>query len=104
MVAPSPEMPTYAPSPVAFERGQGVWLFDQAGKRYLDALSGIAVNTLGHAHPKLVSALCDQAGTLIHCSNLFEIPLRRQLAQAAVEGTTGAVITGEDTTFEDGSD
>jgi acetylornithine/N-succinyldiaminopimelate aminotransferase len=73
-------MTTYARLPVAFERGEGVWLWDTAGKRYLDALSGIAVSGLGHAHPKLVRALCEQAGRLIHCSNLYEIPEQEQLA------------------------
>jgi acetylornithine aminotransferase len=84
MTAADPVMPTYAPAPVAFERGQGAWLYDTDGRRYLDCLSGIAVNTLGHAHPKLVAALSDQIGRIIHCSNLFEIPLRRQLAERLV--------------------
>ena len=85
MSAVSPEMPTYAPAAVAFERGQGSWLWDTEGRRYLDLLSGIAVNTLGHAHPRLTAALCDQASRIIHSSNLFEIPLRRQLAQRLVD-------------------
>jgi acetylornithine aminotransferase len=70
---------------VAFERGQGAWLYDTEGRRYLDCLSGIAVNTLGHAHPRLVAAICDQASKIIHCSNLFQIPLREQLAQRLVD-------------------
>ena len=78
-------MPTYAPQPVAFVRGEGVWLFDAHGKRYLDALSGIAVNTLGHAHPGLVTALHDQVGRLIHHSNLFENPLAEALATRLAE-------------------
>lgn len=78
-------MPTYAPQPVAFVRGEGVWLFDAAGKRYLDALSGIAVNTLGHGHPGLVEALRDQVGRLIHHSNLFENPLAEALAGELVK-------------------
>ena len=78
-------MPTYAPQPVAFVRGEGVWLFDAAGKRYLDALSGIAVNTLGHGHPGLVEALRDQVGRLIHHSNLFENPLAEALASELVK-------------------
>jgi len=85
MSAMSPVMPTYAPQPVAFERGQGAWLFDTDGRRYLDCLSGIAVNTLGHNHPRLVAAIADQASRIIHCSNLFEIPLREQLAQRLVD-------------------
>jgi acetylornithine/N-succinyldiaminopimelate aminotransferase len=73
-------MNTYARLPVAFTHGQGAWLFDAAGKRYLDALAGIAVNTLGHAHPRFVSALAAQAGQLIHTSNLYQIPQQEQLA------------------------
>ena len=57
MAASSPLMPTYAPQPVAFSHGDGAWLFDTNGKRYLDCLAGIAVNTLGHNHPRLVAAL-----------------------------------------------
>ena len=85
MTASSPLMSTYAPQPVAFSHGDGAWLFDTAGRRYLDCLSGIAVNTLGHNHPRLVAALREQIGRLIHCSNLFEIPLREQLAQRLVD-------------------
>jgi acetylornithine aminotransferase len=85
MTAVSPVMPTYAPQPVAFERGDGAWLYDTEGRRYLDLLAGIAVNTLGHNHPRLVAAIADQASRIIHCSNLFEIPLRRELAQRLVE-------------------
>jgi len=85
MSANTPVMPTYAPQPVAFERGQGAWLYDSEGRRYLDCLSGIAVNTLGHAHPRLVAAICDQASKIIHCSNLFQIPLRERLAQRLVD-------------------
>jgi len=85
MTAKSPVMPTYAPQPVAFERGDGVWLHDRHGRRYLDCLSGIAVNTLGHNHPRLVAAIADQASKIIHCSNLFEIPLRDALAQRLVD-------------------
>src|SRR5690348_15810972 len=73
-------MNTYARLPVAFTRGEGVWLWDTAGRRYLDALSGIAVCGLGHAHPRLTAAICQQAGTLIHTSNLYEIPKQEELA------------------------
>ena len=73
-------MNTYARQPVAFVRGQGVWLYDEAGKQYLDALAGIAVNTLGHNHPRLVRALTEQIGRIIHCSNLFQVPLQEQAA------------------------
>ena len=73
-------MQTYARLPIALSRGEGAWVWDTDGKRYLDALSGIAVNTLGHAHPRLVAALTEQIGTLIHTSNLYRIPLQEQLA------------------------
>lgn len=73
-------MNTYSRLPVAFTRGEGVWLWDTSGKRYLDGVAGVAVNTLGHAHPKLTQALCAQAQTLIHTSNLYEIPLQEKLA------------------------
>jgi len=72
-------MATYGRLPVAFARGEGVWLWDDGGKRYLDALAGIAVCGLGHAHPRLREALCDQAGTLIHTSNLYRIPIQEAL-------------------------
>jgi len=78
-------MSTYVQLPVAFSHGDGVWLFDTNGKRYLDCLSGIAVNTLGHNHPKLVAALREQIGRVIHVSNLFVHPLRDELAQLLVE-------------------
>ncbi|OGT00209.1 MAG: acetylornithine aminotransferase [Gallionellales bacterium RIFCSPLOWO2_12_FULL_59_22] len=73
-------MNTYARIPVAFERGEGAWLWDTEGKRYLDALAGIAVNTLGHAHPRYTAALNAQIGKLIHCSNIYEVPEQEQLA------------------------
>jgi len=68
-------MNTYARQPVAFVRGEGVWLWDEAGKKYLDALAGIAVNTLGYAHPRLTRALTEQIGRVMHTSNLFRIPV-----------------------------
>ena len=73
-------MQTYSPQPVAFARGEGAWLWDTTGKRYLDALAGIAVNGLGHNHPVLVKALCEQAGKLIHTSNLFQVPEQERAA------------------------
>lgn len=73
-------MPTYARLPVAFSHGHGNRVIDTNGKEYLDALSGIAVNTLGHAHPDLVAAIADQAGKLLHCSNLYEVTLQQQLS------------------------
>lgn len=74
-------MPTYMRADVAFERGEGPYLFDTDGRRYLDFGSGIAVTALGHAHPHLVKALQDQAGRLWHTSNLFRIPGQEQLAE-----------------------
>jgi acetylornithine aminotransferase len=72
-------MPTYGRLPVAFERGQGAWLWDAQDRRYLDALSGIAVCGLGHAHPAVRDALCEQAARLVHTSNLYRIPLQAEL-------------------------
>jgi acetylornithine aminotransferase len=86
-------MNTYARLPVAFVRGQGVWLYDEADKKYLDALAGIAVNTLGYAHPRLVRALTEQIGRVIHTSNLFQMPLQEQAADRI------AAITGLDEVF-----
>jgi acetylornithine aminotransferase len=73
-------MKTYSPQAVAFERGEGAWLWDTAGRKYLDALAGIAVNGLGHAHPVLTRAIATQAARLIHTSNLFEVPEQERLA------------------------
>lgn len=73
-------MNTYGRLPVAFSHGEGSWLFDLAGKRYLDALSGIAVTTLGHNHPRLVKAVAEQAARVIHTSNLYGIPLQEALS------------------------
>jgi acetylornithine aminotransferase len=75
-------MPTYARMPVMFERGEGAWLWDSEGQRYFDALAGIAVCNLGHAHPEVAKALCDQASTLIHTSNIYRIDLQEKLAGA----------------------
>ena len=69
-------MNTYARLPVAFERGEGVWLWDAAGKRYFDALAGIAVCGLGHAHPHVTAVLREQVGKLVHTSNVYQIPLQ----------------------------
>ena len=73
-------MNTYGRLPFALSHGQGCHVWDTEGRRYLDALAGIAVNTLGHAHPKLVPALQDQVAKLIHTSNYYEIPLQEALA------------------------
>ena len=77
-------MNTYNRQPVGFTHGQGVWMWDAQGRRYLDGLSGIAVNTLGHNHPRFVAGLRDQVGRLIHTSNLYEVPLQSQLAEILV--------------------
>jgi len=77
-------MNTYGRLPVAFERGEGVWLWDTQGKRYLDALAGVAVNAVGHSHPKLVAALREQIGKLIHTSNIYQIAAQEKLADRIV--------------------
>lgn len=74
-------MSTYAPLEVAFERGAGAWLYDQNGDAYLDALCGIAVCGLGHAHPAITQALAAQAGQVVHTSNIYRIPLQEQLGE-----------------------
>src|SRR2546423_1088854 len=87
-------MNTYARQPVAFVRGEGVWLWDDAGKKYLDALAGIAVNTLGYAHPRLTKALSERlASGVLHTSNLFRIPVQEAAADRLAE------ITGLDEVF-----
>lgn len=73
-------MSTYNRLPVRFVRGEGTRLWDENGKEYLDALSGIAVCGLGHAHPAVTAAICEQAATLVHTSNLYDIPLQETLA------------------------
>jgi acetylornithine/N-succinyldiaminopimelate aminotransferase len=78
-------MSTYSRLPVAFTHGEGVWLWDTEGRRYLDALAGIAVSGLGHAHPKLVAAISQQAGRVIHTSNVYEVPLQTELAERLVK-------------------
>jgi len=75
------QMPVFAPLPAAFVRGEGAWLWDADGKKYLDALSGVAVCGLGHAHPAVTKAICDQAGKLLHTSNWYQVPLQAQLAE-----------------------
>jgi acetylornithine aminotransferase len=78
-------MNTYQPLPVSFTHGEGVWLFDADGTRYLDALGGIAVCALGHAHPAVTEAICDQAGRLLHSSNLYRIDNQDALADTLCE-------------------
>lgn len=82
-----PVLPTYRRTPVAFKRGEGSWLFDEAGERYLDFGSGIAVNILGHGHPHVVAALERQARRVWHTSNLYRIPEQERLAERLVENT-----------------
>ena len=77
---PAAVMPTYARLPVAFVRGAGSYVYDDTGKAYLDALTGIAVCGLGHAHPKVAAAIAEQASTLLHTSNLYRIPSQERLA------------------------
>jgi len=74
-------MPTFARVDLAFERGEGAWLIATNGERYLDLTSGVAVNALGHAHPRIAAALAEQAGKVIHVSNLFRIPEGERLAE-----------------------
>ena len=86
-------MNTYARQPISFVKGEGVWLFDAEGNRYLDALAGVAVNGLGHAHPKLVKAISEQAAKLIHVSNIYNINEQTRLADKLCE------ISGMDKVF-----
>lgn len=90
---PATVMPTYARLPVSFVRGEGSYLYDDAGKRYLDALTGIAVCGLGHAHPKVAQAIAEQASTLLHTSNLYRIPAQERLANRLCD------ISGMDNVF-----
>ena len=78
-------LPTYNRAPLTFVSGEGAWLTAEDGRRYLDLGAGIAVNSLGHAHPRLVEALTEQAGQLWHVSNLYNIPAQERLAEMLVE-------------------
>ncbi len=86
-------MNTYARLPVTFVKGEGVWLWDDRGERYLDALSGVAVCGLGHCHPRLAKAICEQASTLIHTSNLYRIEKQERLAERLI------ALSGMDNAF-----
>lgn len=86
-------MNTYARLPIAFTHGEGAWLFDEDGNRYLDAISGLGVTGLGHAHPDVTRAIAEQAGLLIHTSNLARIPWQEKLAEKL------ARISGMDKSF-----
>ena len=80
-------LPTYNRAPLSFAKGEGSWLIEDDGRRFLDLGSGIAVNALGHAHPDLVAALTEQAGKLWHTSNLYQIPQQQALADKLVAAT-----------------
>jgi len=86
-------LPTYSRAPMSFVKGEGSWLIEADGRRFLDLGAGIAVNALGHAHPTLVAALTDQANALWHVSNLYQIPQQQKLADMLVE------LTFADTVF-----
>jgi acetylornithine aminotransferase len=86
-------MNTYAPMDVAFTKGEGAWLWDEHGKRYLDAISGLGVCALGHAHPELARVIAEQAATLVHTGNLVRIPWQESLADKLCE------ISGMDRVF-----
>lgn len=92
-------MNTYARMPVAMQRGEGAWLWDTEGRRYLDAISGLGVTALGHAHPRVTAAIAEQAGLLIHTANLFRIPWQEELADrlAAISGLDRAFICNSGT-------
>src|SRR5262245_43867992 len=83
----SPLLPTYNRADIAFVRGEGPYLFDEKGERYLDFGSGIAVSALGHAHPHLVAAVQEQAAKLWHTSNLYRIPGQERLARRLVDAS-----------------
>jgi len=84
---PAPLMDTYAPPPVVFERGDGAYLHAESGETYLDFIAGIAVNSLGHNHPKAVAALKEQADKLWHLSNMFKVPGQIELAEKYIAAT-----------------
>jgi len=86
-------MNTYGRQPVTFTHGEGIWLWDSAGNKYFDALAGVAVNGLGHAHPKLTKAISEQAAKLIHVSNIYHIAEQEALADKLAE------ISGMDKVF-----
>ena len=86
-------MPTYERLDISFIKGKGVWLTSTNGEQYLDALSGIAVCNLGHAHPAVTDAISDQASNLIHTSNIYNIPLQQKLADKLT------IISGMDQVF-----
>ena len=86
------QMGNYARFPVAFVRGEGTRLYDVAGKEYLDFLGGIAVALIGHSHPGVARAIAQQAGTLLHVSNLFHVPVQAEVGRLLSESTTGGKV------------
>ena len=80
-------MPTYRPLPVAFQRGEGAYLYDSQNRRYLDGVSGIAVTNLGHTHPAVTEAVCEQMHTLTHTSNLYRIAPQEMLGTLLTSAT-----------------
>ena len=86
-------MNTYARLPIAFERGEGAWLWDDTGRRYLDGISGLGVTALGHAHPAVAAAICEQSRLIMHTANLSRIPWQEKL------GDRLAHISGLDRAF-----
>src|SRR6201746_1942795 len=82
-------LPHYARADLAFERGEGAWLWTVDGRRFLDFGSGIATASLGHGHPHLVKAIADQAAKVMHTSNLYRIPQAERLAQRLGDGSFG---------------
>ena len=86
-------MPNYKRLPITFKRGEGAWLYDTEGEKYLDAISGIAVCSLGHAHPEVTAAICNQTEKLLHTSNLYQIEKQQQL------GAKLAEVSGLDSVF-----
>jgi acetylornithine/N-succinyldiaminopimelate aminotransferase len=85
-------LPLYARADLAFEWGEGVWLYGTNGERYLDFAAGVAVNALGYAHPHLVAALCEQAGKVWHVSNLYRIPEAERLAERLCEASFADLV------------
>jgi acetylornithine/N-succinyldiaminopimelate aminotransferase len=92
VVSASPLMSVYSPAPADFVRGKGVEVWDKDGNRYLDFIAGIATNSLGHCHPKLVDALTDQANKIWHMSNMYQTELQRSLAQKYTDATFADVV------------
>ncbi len=88
----APLMPVYSPAPADFVQGRGVEVFTAEGKRYLDFIAGIATNSLGHCHPKLVAALTEQANKIWHMSNMYQTELQRSLAQKYTDATFADVV------------